>query len=888
MDAPLEKNKLAGPDADLIVKIDDQIRREKMRRMRYENIWQTSIHFLGGDQWLRQDTETRRVVREKSQDRARYAVRFTNNAIRGFFDARLAKLTQNAPVFKATPASQDTEDLQAARLGEALLKHVWRISNGQAKFSQAVQWSMIGQGYWEIFWDDTIGGPTDYVENPENGDPYPPDGPIGSELVKSGEPIQTTGAGEIGIRVLSPFELYVFGAKDPQEATSAVKVVGYSKEQVKDRWNVDIEPNGKEFLTEDSLLEKRPKNQTVIVKEVFQPKTDKNPKGHYIVYSGEKILYSGDYPYNISRLPFIKFGGMPNPAKDYDDSYIGNLLAYQREINLIISQISEHKNLTSNPIWMAPKGFGDGRQRMTNEPGLIYEYNVNPILKDGGMPQPIAPPPVPQHMFQILEFIKSEMSDAAGIRDLMTEAPARADSGFAFQLMLEQQNSRLYPYVSANERALSQAGQLVIALAQQFYTDKRVIELTGAAGLPWLKSFTNADLTGISDLIVKNGSTMPDSLAAKGALLMEMYQAGAISEKQLLEHIDSSGIDEINAVWQQDKNRQAIELEHMKGGDQLQQPEPWDDNVAHMEVLSQVIKSPEWFEFSEEQQENIREHYQLHSQAQASTEDRQILQDKLRVALNIQQRGESVDPDVLAQLAGAVGMQIDSEDVAANEDALREAERESRLTLEDTKSENKRKMAETQAMLKAAQEDGRAAGKKDQSILDAQLSDAQSVREFIRELILQEAEKDNKSLKVIPIPMDTNSPLGTAVTPDQQSAQLGAELEGTDGGADLSEADQAVGAIADAEDQEALAAEEAIAAEESAPMPDDEELRRDAVIQLAQDGEDVPLNPDEEQMVIDEAMSRLEEEDAASGINQEEIPGPESLPPPAPPNQPLS
>lgn len=737
---------------DLISKFEDLKKQEQRKRSSNENIWKLCVAFLSSEQWLKRDKLTKRVIRENPRSRPWYRARVVYNKIRGVVDDRLAKHMQGRPAYKAVPASQDMSDIRSAKMGESLLTYLYRACDCEKKLMEVLVWSFIGQGYWEVKWDNTVGEEYQYVEDGKTKEKYPINTEEAQALIELGAEIKTTHAGEIDVEVITPFQLYTFGSKDPQEAHTCIKVKGYTQEEVYNMWGKKIEPNGKSSLDFSTVSEFDNGNKDlVVVTEVFVPKMRDNPDGFYMAYAGDEILHKGEYPYKSKKMPFFKFSGGINPAKDYDDSLIWNLIPMQQQLNTVLSQIVEFKNLTLYPQVYVPAGFNQKRS-ITAKPGDVIEYPLNPMAKDAGMPQDRVQPSLPQYIYTHVDKILEAFSDISGEHKIGQGETGRVDSAFGIELLMENENNRLTPYVRMLERTISQVGQFKLALAQERYTDERLIEIVGSTGLPELRAYRNSDLSGIKDVYVQEGSMAPKSSAAKGQLMMNLFEQGAIDPKTLIANLDSNGTDALNKMWQADKERSSREINNLlETGEPIPDPEVWDDDFAHIEVMDMFAKSEDWDLLDDDQKELFKEHYELHSQRLSENEQQQMLNDKMRLALNIQQRGVT-DPELLAGVMKGAGVDLDAEALAANEDADVEREHEKRIDLQNIKSDNKQEenaqKQENQMQMKALEAKLDSVEAQNKAILE----EASDNRKFLRDVILKSTEKDGEPVAVIPTP----------------------------------------------------------------------------------------------------------------------------------------
>jgi hypothetical protein len=657
-------------------KLDTVLQKEQQKRGQKENEWRLVVAFLEGDQWLRINRRTKRLDRDRDpSEEAPWRVKMVSNQMIGIYQTLLSRMTQNDPVPEATPATGDPSDVKSAQLAEVLIRFLHDHLDLDEKLVEAVGYALIGQGYWEVYWDAGARTPITYIVHPnevdEAGEPIliPAGGPDAESLRAMADADdfeleeQTIYEGEIGVEVLSPFELYLLGGKTPSEAHSAIKVKGYTKDYIEDRWGEEaakeLKPDGKSDVEVNTARKNdEEKSELIIIKQLYVKPSNSFEKGLYKVWSQGKVLYQSDFPYEHGELPFCKYGGVRIPGATYDSSLLFQLIPLQKELNKTISQIIEYKNLTLRPQIVSP--VNALRTRPTSKPGQVIEYEWRP-----GMP----PPDwrelnnIPQYVFTHVDQILQRINDVSGQHEASQgKTPTGARSGDMLQLLLERDDSRMGLMIKDMERALSRAYRLMLNLAQQFYTEARTLEVRGAAGILETKVFEAADLYGAKDIRLSPGSMIPKSKAFEVDELRMLLEAGHISPQQYLQMSEFGGSAELAAQWEADRRKQQREIDAVKRDEEIAPPMEFDDHGAHLDVIDLYMKSIEFESLPEEQKQALMEHRSAHADAIAQAEEA-AMADNIRASIAGQLRGD-MTPSVIAAILGKAGVQIDPEQVA--------------------------------------------------------------------------------------------------------------------------------------------------------------------------------------------------------------------------------
>jgi hypothetical protein len=379
------------------------------------------------------------------------------------------------------------------------------------------------------------------------------------------------------------------------------------------------------------------------------------------------VLYDAPWPYPFERLPLVKFPGMRVPGQLWDSSVVEQAIPLQKELNRTLSQMIEYKNLTLKPQMLAP--VGSLRQRITDEPGAIFEYN--PVA--GKVPEAIPIPSLPSYVFEHLQDLGGRLKDVFGLNEIVEgSVPPNVEAGVAIDLLQEAATDRLAPQIMLMEKALERCGNLMLQLAQEYYNEPRTMIITGSGSKPKVERFEDADLIKGVSVKVEAGSGLPRTRAGRQARVLQLLQMGILSPTKAYKYLDMADFkglqmqfeaDEEQAMREHDKlmdggiiNDQAAKqaqeqlmMSIMDGGQidpqLLQQsveaglqPLAFENKAVHLEVHSQYMKSAEFEMMPDMVKDQFYKHYEFTQQALAAEQS---------------PPGEA--PRVSLQLRGAVG-----------------------------------------------------------------------------------------------------------------------------------------------------------------------------------------------------------------------------------------
>ncbi|HEX5912702.1 MAG TPA: hypothetical protein VFY54_06195, partial [Rubrobacter sp.] len=325
--------------------------------------------------------------------------------------------------------------------------------------------------------------------------------------------------GDVKVEAISPFDVLLDPtAKNFEEAKYAICIHHLDPDEVKSRWGVTVDADAvpaEPFAAlpfSNSEGADEPTVKRVYI-GYFQPSAAM-PNGRYVVWTEKpnQILQDGPWPYPTNDLPIVKFPGLRNPGSIYDEAVITHAIPLQKELNKTISQIVEYKNLTIRPRVWAP--VGSLRQRLTSEPGNVYEYQPIAGLK----PEVEDLPSLPPYVFEHLENISARLNDVFALTEVGEgKLPPNLEAGVAIDLLQEMSTDRMAPTIKLIESALGRAGQLMLSLAQKYYIEPRLLKIRGSGGSVQVKRFSQADIDGGVSVNVESGSGLPRTRAGRQA-----------------------------------------------------------------------------------------------------------------------------------------------------------------------------------------------------------------------------------------------------------------------------------------------------------------------------------------------------------------------------------
>jgi hypothetical protein len=484
---------------------------------------------------------------------------------------------------------------------------------------------------------------------------------------------------------LSPFDVLLDdSAQVFEDCQYAFCVHPMSPDEIFERYNVRLKANAVNKYPDEtlpgvfgSLESKSEENVREVFYGYFLP-GGKYPEGRFVGFTKDPsiVLYDAPWPYPFEELPLVKFPGMRVPGQLWDQSVVEHAIPLQKELNRSLSQIIEYKNLTLKPQMLAP--VGSLRQRITDEPGAIFEYN--PVA--GKVPESIPIPSLPSYVFEHLQDLGARLKDIFGLTEVLQgDVPPNVEAGVAIDLLQEAAVDRLAPQIMLMEKSLERCGNQLLQLAQKYYQEPRMLIINGSGSKPKVERFEDADLIKGVQVRVEAGSGLPRTRAGRQARVLQLLQLGILSPTKAYKYLDMADFktlqmqfeaDEEQAMREHDKlmdgvavnmnaaNQAASQIMMMMQNPQVDpetgqasslspevleqsidaglSPLPFENSAVHLEVHSAFMKSAEFDSLPMSVQARFYKHFEL---TQKKVESEGV--------------PKSDPPKVTMQLRGAVG-----------------------------------------------------------------------------------------------------------------------------------------------------------------------------------------------------------------------------------------
>lgn len=542
-------------------KLQHRLSLAKRGRQPYEADWFLNIAYLSGEHYVTTtlDTSTRVVELEQNGPMP------VHNVLQKVARTERTKLLKTSPIPMALPLTDDDGDVYAAKIITSYFRYLQDEFKYERKLRQAAYWLVAtGNVFFKWYWAN--GAPRMAVISPFDyyPDPY----------------ARTFDATRWGI-----YQQFM----DEETAQELYGISDKDLNALKSSSNFDLNPIESRLYsnygaTGGSL-------PGVVVNEYWEPPSPSCPKGKFIVFSDNQIVYESEFPYAHGKLPFTHAAHIERSNSKWSASVLDQVRFMQDELNRAERQLIENRNI-ANGIWFIPDQV-ELEQEITGEPRQVIRWsgppNLDPrmwFVQPQGMANWVSGEP---------DRIKSTIQDLVHQHEVSNAGvPGRVESGQAIQLLQETDDSVMKETIHSFEEAVADGFLQSVFLHKQYAPDDPVlIRVYDKNGAVQVREFTK-DLVP-PDLRVRTQTTtgLPNTIAGKWDRILNLVQYQLIDPAYALELLDISPEDpELRPGTLDERNADSENRALLDGQPLLAQSS--DDHLIHIERHRRFMKSAEY------------------------------------------------------------------------------------------------------------------------------------------------------------------------------------------------------------------------------------------------------------------------------------------------------
>lgn len=610
------ENKACDDESEFCSKLNDFVDTHPVVN-KYHGKWKQIIEWVEGNQYTFWD-ERKGLLPVELRKRKKTVV---INIMKPLNEAIEGKLNVNTSVV-GVPNSGEQADIKGSEVASRLIAHNDYI-NGIENIMDDVVYDLLHPGTACTCWNYDKDHPGGYINGAKKG----------SDKVK-----RVSEPGEVVGRVVPIFNIRPDTlAKNPDELHFVAEIMEMGREEVQQSFpnaTNDIldtmEADEHERLRGTNVPQDERGDVTsyrVIV--FFERKSKRFPNGRYMATLGERVIHSGPNPIPDADLPYIFWYYKKSPYSFWGRSPAYYILDIQRELNRTVSLISEHIE-SWRPKMAVPIGSVARAEAFT-----VDSFELIEIDPTRGTPTAITMPQLSQQVLEYRDFLISSMDKVSNVHEVsysrLPQYASRAPASL-YSMMLEQENIKLSSMVKKMNKSLVDQAKLRLKLMGKHYKFPRMTRIMGKQRSAAVQYFDAGDLNGNYDVKLEVGVTMNQSTTVQVRLLMELWEKGffkdndrnkilqalnmGTAERELRNDVaDMEKAMRENQAFLDGKSSELPIYQNLvaPGGQAL--PSILyihDDHELHLEYHTDLMKSEEYADMDEKEQEALNKHITEH------------------------------------------------------------------------------------------------------------------------------------------------------------------------------------------------------------------------------------------------------------------------------------
>jgi hypothetical protein len=459
------------------------------------------------------------------------------------------QVTSFRPKWECLPNKTTESAKENAKYSEKTLDYLYEKLLLKRKLKEIIYHGLYTSiGIWQFDWDQTANG----------------------------------GEGEVSIRVVDPFDLYIDpNATSFEEAQYVIKSVRKPLKEIKKN---PIYKNT-ETIKADSRLANSEYKQFLMraIKNADEASPSLNDENEYTILNELQMKeYQDDGTVKIRIVTFTEDSEFPlrneltdddtfnyeifqadiQPLEIYGESWAKQIMPINRVLDALESHVFEYNHFFARGRFVIDKG--SGVRSVVNENGQIIEKNPGYTVTN----LPIAP--LPMSTFQQISNMRQYLEDIGGLHEVsLGRIPAGVKSGVGIAELKQADATSQDDLVDALEDFLIRAARQIFRIISKHYTTAKLAKVVGKGGEPDYFYIVGYQSPTAKSLIRKNkntfgsmnlpiaiigtdtdvrvtvGSWLAYTKQARQQELKELFRLGAIDQKTLLEHLEFGNVDEI-------------------------------------------------------------------------------------------------------------------------------------------------------------------------------------------------------------------------------------------------------------------------------------------------------------------------------------------------------
>ena len=497
---------------ELVSEVREDFLSRQKEKFSLERQWELNMDFLYGNQYAKINIDGEISDEEKDffwQSRKVY------NHIAPIIEARVSRLGRVRPTMSVRASGDEESDIKTAKIVSNVLNSTCARLDLDNLIKKATDWSEVtGSSFYKVVWNNNLGKKLGEV----NG--------------------HSVYEGDVDIEVVSPFEIYPDSlfSQDVSDCKSIIHARAMHVEDIYQIYGVEVEgENLQNLLTYKSRngfsTTKKSYSDYALVIERYEKPSRAYPNGRVVSVAGNNLLYVGELPYINEKdckrdFPFVRQVCLPQTGCFFGISIVERIIPIQRAFNAVKNRKHELLNRISMGVITVEDGAVDVEELADDGlyPGkvIVYRQGSNPpsIMNAGNFPNDFS---------YEEEMLKNEFTTISGVSEFTRYGDSKVNmaSGVALQLLIEQDDTRLYSSIDNIKRTIKTLAKHIIRLYKQFAVKTRIMKIAGQNKKVESFYFNSKDITS-DDVVFVTENELSYSPAQKKSAVYDLLNTGLL------------------------------------------------------------------------------------------------------------------------------------------------------------------------------------------------------------------------------------------------------------------------------------------------------------------------------------------------------------------------
>lgn len=589
---------------DLVYEVEQDFKKRRENRVKYERQWELNINFLNGNQYCDLNSQGELLEQNKT---FYWQGQNVFNHIAPIIDTRLSKFSCVTPNVSVRPKTDDDSDVAGASLAEKLLESTIKKIELNEVVKKVTVWSeTCGTGFYKILWDNQ-GGNKVGVHN-------------GKDVFE----------GEVKVLAVSPFEIFPDSLTNQEinDCASIIHAKAMSVKDVKEIYGIDLAGSTIDVQSLSKLGSFDSKSQNtidnaVIVIERYEKPNSQLKNGRLITVAGGQLLYCGDLPYmnasnGLRTYPFVKQCSFEQAGSFFGYSVIERLIPIQRAFNAVKNRKHEFLNRLSMGILTVEDGSIDVDDLAEDglSPGKVLVYR-----QGSKAPEIMATTTMSSEFDQEENKLLNEFVIISGVSDVTSSSTnASVSSGTALEILVEQDNTRLVRPAENIRQCYVNIAKQMLRLYFQFSAQVRAIQFQDNFNKTKVV-YLDKRILGSDDVYLESENELLYTNRQKKEMIFKLYESGLLTDEngkfrpsikeKVLSLLGYKELDYQKGLARLHEEKAQTENNKLKK--EFIEIDEFDDHSIHQEEHTRFILS-EYQDLTKEQKHNYFIHIEQHKQ----------------------------------------------------------------------------------------------------------------------------------------------------------------------------------------------------------------------------------------------------------------------------------